>query len=150
MAIFRRREREQTGPARSAAQAARPLEQEDVDAVPETYRTIQLEAQIDSTPMAGVEESDVFVRRRSVSAPPPSIEIITPEQVALEGVTLFVYGWENVQPGPLSWVFPSLRAALAAVQTMKNAVAWCICAGNTWDDVEAARAEGAVLVEQSV
>ena len=94
-----------------------------------------------------MEESDVFVRRRSVEA--TTEEVRAAEEAALEGVTLFVYGWENVQPGSLSWAFPSLRAALAAVRTMKNAVAWCICSGDAWADVETARAEGAVLVEQS-
>ena len=65
------------------------------------------------------------------------------------GVTLFVYGWESVEPGPLSWAFPSLRAALDAVKTMRNAVEWCIVAGSEWVSVDAARAKGAVLIEQN-
>jgi len=63
-------------------------------------------------------------------------------------VTLFVYGWESVAPGPLSWAFPNLRAALDAVYKMRNAVAWCICAGTQWSDVDSARAMGAIIVEQ--
>jgi hypothetical protein len=92
-------------------------------------------------------DSDVFVCRRSSPE-------ITPDPAAAEaaaqGVTLFVYGWENVEPGPLSWAFPSLRTALDAVRTMRNAVAWCIAAGSDWSSMDAARAEGAVLIEQNV
>src|SRR4051794_41183104 len=51
--------------------------------------------------------SDVFICRRSETPAGPS-----PEAGIDPAVTLFVYGWENVEPGPLSWVFPSLRAAL--------------------------------------
>lgn len=65
------------------------------------------------------------------------------------GVTLFVFGWENVEPGPLSWAFPSAPAALAAVRAMPNAVAWSIYVGAPWASVDAARASGALLVEQS-
>ncbi|MDB4939272.1 MAG: hypothetical protein JWP87_6244, partial [Labilithrix sp.] len=90
-------------------------------------------------------DSDVFVCRRSN----PDLE---PEAAAAaaaaEAVTLFVYGWENVEPGPLSWAFPSLRSALDAVKTMRNAVEWCIVAGHEWASIDAARAKGAVLVEQ--
>lgn len=87
---------------------------------------------------AGEEgHSDVFVCRRS-----------SPD-LAPDGVTLFVYGWENVQPGPLSWVFPTLGTALDAVRTMRNAVAWCVVAGREWTSVDVARANGVLLVEQS-
>ena len=47
----------------------------------------------------------------------------------LEHVTLVVYGWQNVEPGTLSWVFPSVGAAVAAARAMKNAVRWAIVAG---------------------
>jgi len=73
---------------------------------------------------------------------------VTPAAAAAEGVTLFVYGWENVQPGPLSWAFPSLRAALLAVRTMRNAVEWCIVRGRE-PSIDAARAKGAILIEQN-
>ena len=63
-------------------------------------------------------------------------------------VTLFVHGWHNVEPGLLSWTFPSLRAALDAVQRMKNAIGWCVVSGTGWRDLTAARTGGAVLVEQ--
>lgn len=90
-------------------------------------------------------DSDVFVVRRS--SPELSDEMAA--AAAAANVTLFVYGWENVEPGPLSWVFPSLRAALDAVRTMRNAVEWTICSGTDWADIDSARAKGAVLVEQN-
>ncbi|MDB5219449.1 MAG: hypothetical protein JWO86_7376 [Myxococcaceae bacterium] len=93
-------------------------------------------------------ESDVFVCRRS--SPDYSAEAVAAGvAAAAEGVTLFVYGWESVEPGPLSWAFPSLRAALDAVKTMRNAVEWCIVAGSEWATIDAARAKGAVLIEQN-
>ena len=91
--------------------------------------------------------SDVFVCRRS--SPDHSAEAAAAAAAAAEGVTLFVYGWESGEPGPLSWAFPSLRAALDAVKTMRNAVEWCIVAGSEWVSVDAARAKGAVLIEQN-
>jgi hypothetical protein len=93
--------------------------------------------------------SDVFVCRRSS---PDFDEEAAEAAAAAERVTLFVYGWENVEPGPLSWAFPSLRAALDAVRAMRNAVEWCIAAtppGREWTDLDDARAEGAVLIEQN-
>ena len=87
-----------------------------------------------------LEDSDVFLKPKTVpnSMPPgPSTE-----------VTLFVYGWHCVEPGTLSWVFPSLRAALDSVQRMKNAIAWSIVQGSDWDDLELARDHGAILIEQ--
>lgn len=132
-----------------ASDVVAPSERAPISVVPATFRTIQLEPHIDAAG-GGVEESDVFVCRRGVEAPPVEVVEVAAMQAAAEGVTLFVYGWENVQPGPLSWVFPSLRSALTAVRTMRNAVEWCICSGDAWDDIDAARAQGAVLVEQSV
>jgi hypothetical protein len=83
-----------------------------------------------------------------------------------EQVTLVVYGWKNVEPGTLSWVFPSVSAAVAAARAMTNAVRWAIVAGKREttagdgaDEVRAqldakraldeARARGAVLIEQA-
>lgn len=86
------------------------------------------------------EHSDVFVCRREGDVRPASASPAV--------VTLFVTGWHQVQPGSLSWVFPSMRAALDAVRTMRNAAEWCICAGEGWSDLETARSGGAVLVEQ--
>lgn len=103
----------------------------------------------ESLPMFGVpatlpsyehlEESDVFVKPE----PAPSAPV-----KSLREVTLFVHGWHQVEPGLLSWTFPSLRAALDAVQRMKNAIGWCIVSGTGWTDLDAARANGAILVEQ--
>jgi hypothetical protein len=89
----------------------------------------------------GLEDSDVFVCNR------PS-EVETKKPAATREVTLFVHRWHNVEPGLLSWSFPSLRAALDAVQRMKNAVGWCVVSGTGWSDLDAARRAGAVLVEQ--
>jgi hypothetical protein len=83
-----------------------------------------------------------------------------------EQVTLVVYGWKNVEPGTLSWVFPSVTAAVGAARAMTNAVRWAIVAGKretvlndgadiARDQAEAkrsldeARASGAVLIEQA-
>jgi hypothetical protein len=93
-------------------------------------------------------DSDVFVCRRS-SPDLDDAAAAAAAAAAAEGVTLFVYGWDNVEPGPLSWAFPSLRAALDAVRTMRNAVEWCIVSGIEWASIDAARAKGAVLVEQN-
>jgi hypothetical protein len=93
-------------------------------------------------------DSDVFVCRRS--SPDFAIEAAAAAaQLEASAVTLFVYGWENVEPGPLSWAFPSLRTALDAVKTMRNAIEWCIVAGHEWSSIEAARESGAVLIEQN-
>lgn len=69
---------------------------------------------------------------------------------AVSQVTLVVYGWSNVEPGTLAWVFPSLAAAMSAAAAMKNAVRWAIVAGRRDQhdiDVEQARAHGLVLAE---
>jgi hypothetical protein len=90
-----------------------------------------------ASPPDPLEQSDVFLYgERSAAA-----------GIARE-VTLFVHGWHNVEPGLLSWTFPSLRAALDAVKRMKNAIAWCVVSGTGWPTLDAARASGAVLVEQ--
>ncbi len=93
-------------------------------------------------------DSDVFVCRRS--SPDFAAEAAAAAaQLEASAVTLFVYGWENVEPGPLSWAFPSLRTALDAVKTMRNAIEWCIVAGHEWSSIDAARESGAVLIEQN-
>lgn len=84
------------------------------------------------------DDSDVFVCRRPGAA----------EASVDDAVTLFVYGWHNVQPGPLSWHFSNMRAALDAVRTMKNAVEWCIVSGREWSTVADARENHAILIEQ--
>jgi hypothetical protein len=94
-------------------------------------------------------DSDVFVCRRSSPDYGAEAAEAAAAIAAAEAVTLFVYGWENVEPGPLSWAFPSLRSALDAVKTMRNAVEWCIVAGHEWASIDAARAKGAVLIEQN-
>jgi len=56
-------------------------------------------------------------------------------------VTLVVYGWHNVQPGTLSWVFPSFDAAMKAASALRNATQWAIMGGRD--------ASGDVLAERS-
>jgi hypothetical protein len=67
---------------------------------------------------------------------------------AAREVSLIVYGWHNVQPGPLSWVFPSVRAAFAAAKAMRNAVSWAIVSGRLHaSELAEARATGRVILE---
>lgn len=124
-----------------------------LSAVPPMSESARAPDMLESTTRPGepvVEDgdSDVFVVRRS-SPEFSADEMAAAAAAAAANVTLFVYGWENVEPGPLSWVFPSLRAALEAVRTMRNAVEWTICSGTDWADIDSARAKGAVLVEQN-
>jgi hypothetical protein len=71
-----------------------------------------------------------------------------PRLVADE-VTLVVYGWHNVDPGPLSWVFPSLTAALNAARAMRNAVKWVVVRGQEMANLADARESGDVLAESA-
>lgn len=87
----------------------------------------------------GNDDSDVFVCK---SKPAKEAEAVARD------VTLFVYAWHSVAPGPLSWAFPNVRAALDAVGRMKNAIGWSIVAGKGYESIEEARAKGAVLIEQ--
>jgi hypothetical protein len=67
-------------------------------------------------------------------------------------VRLIVYDWHGVQPGTLSWVFPSVLAALAAAEAMKNAVRWRIVKSSepaSSGSEEELRAAGIVLIEQT-
>jgi len=86
-------------------------------------------------------ESGVYVSSRFTNADPNLVR----------QVTLVVYEWHNVEPGTLSWVFPSVQAALAAARAMKNAVKWAVIAGRRTQkvDVESERASGLVLAEQA-
>ncbi len=67
-----------------------------------------------------------------------------------EEVTLIVYGWHNVQPGAMSWVFPSARQAISAAKTMRNATSWAIVRGQRpATELDAARASGSVMLEHT-
>jgi len=73
-----------------------------------------------------------------------------------EGVVLVVYGWKSVEPGTLSWVFPSLTAAVCAAHAMTNAVEWAIVTSSSVcakmdcvTDLATLRAIGGVLLEQT-
>lgn len=70
-------------------------------------------------------------------------------RLAADEVTLVVYGWHNVEPGTLSWVFPSLTAALNAARAMRNAVKWVVVRGKEMADLAGARESGAVLAESA-
>ena len=99
----------------------------------------------------GNAQSGVYVLEHARSGEPTKGKTMIP---ILEQVTLVVYGWKSVEPGTLSWVFPSVGAAVAAARAMKNAVRWAIVAGRreaaTEDEgLEEARAHGAVLIEQA-
>lgn len=86
-------------------------------------------------------DSDVFVCKRDEATPAP--------QPAVDpAVTLFVTGWHNVEPGELSWAFPSMRAALDAVRKMRNAIEWSIALGNGYASIDEARASGMIVIEQ--
>jgi hypothetical protein len=100
---------------------------------------------------AGNAESGVYVLEHARSGEPTKGKTMIP---ILEQVTLVVYGWKSVEPGTLSWVFPSVGAAVAAARAMKNAVRWAIVAGRREaasedEGLEEARAHGAVLIEQA-
>ncbi|MGO9000057.1 MAG: hypothetical protein ACLQVI_42565 [Polyangiaceae bacterium] len=102
------------------------------------------------------------LRSRGASAQKKARKAMNP---LLDQVTLVVYGWKSVEPGTLSWVFPSVTAAVSAARAMKNAVRWAIVAGrrendsdegasvdgrSTQDDaLDEARANGSVLIEQA-
>jgi hypothetical protein len=72
----------------------------------------------------------------------------------LETVVLVVYGWKSVQPGTLSWVFPSVASAVHAAHAMTNAVSWAIVTGGAARatmgaalDLAKLRSTGGVLLE---
>jgi hypothetical protein len=74
----------------------------------------------------------------------------------LESVVLVVYEWSSVQPGTLSWVFPSLGSAVRAAHAMTNAVNWAVIAGSAARasvdaafDLTKLRAAGGILIEQT-
>ena len=111
-----------------------------VPVAPPSSRPVQARGSVEPEQVFdGSEDSDVFLCKDTNR--PQSVPTV-------REVTLFVHGWHNVEPGLLSWTFADLRSALDAVQRMKNAIAWCIVSGSGWNDLEAARAGGAVLVEQ--
>ncbi len=65
-------------------------------------------------------------------------------------VTLCIFGWQNVQPGTLSWVFPSLDAAIRAAEAMRNATDWLVLEGAIpASEIEWARRRGTILVKHS-
>jgi hypothetical protein len=74
----------------------------------------------------------------------------------INSVVLVVYGWKSVQPGTLSWVFPSLAAAVHAAHTMTNAAKWAIVSTAATGPftraaryLAKARVTGGVLLEQT-
>ena len=77
------------------------------------------------------------------------IKLVAPSRSAFElqrKVTLCIYGWQNVQPGTLSWVFPSLETALRAAHTMRNALEWVVLDGPVpHSEIDWARRRGTVL-----
>jgi hypothetical protein len=159
------RQAEQTEQARLAESARR-------DGEDDVSKLVSVEA-LSNTSGYGHGDSGVYVVEREVereAAEPWTARAAAVVQEKarktmnplLEQVTLVVYGWQNVEPGTLSWVFPSVGAAVAAARAMKNAVRWAIVAGRRENDAEdeeasarqddaldEARANGTVLVEQA-
>ncbi len=127
-------------PSRPSSPVA-PVVEQPVDSVPSMPSMPLLDVPPSPPSYEGLEDSDVFMCT-------PDREKAAAATRAAREVTLFVHGWHNVEPGLLSWTFPSLRAALDAVQRMKNAIGWCVVSGTGWSDLDTARASGAVLVEQ--
>jgi hypothetical protein len=75
---------------------------------------------------------------------------LSPDLAPDTDVTLVVYAWHNVQPGVLSWIFPTARAALSAAYAMRNAVHWAIVRGRAHaEDLDIARLTGDVLIENT-
>jgi hypothetical protein len=102
------------------------------------------------TPASGVHRIE-DARDSAALQARPGEEV--PMSLVLEQVTLIVYGWKNVEPVTLSWVFPSVGAALTAAHAMTNAAKWAIVAGSLprhrgAGDVATARASGTVLAER--
>ncbi len=65
-------------------------------------------------------------------------------------VTLVVYGWRGNQPGTLSWVFPSVGAAMRGVRALKNAASWLIVPGERDTrrlDLDEAKRHALILAE---
>lgn len=78
------------------------------------------------------------------SQPSNDVDLVT------QNVTLIVYGWHNVQPGPMSWVFPNVRQAIAAAKAMRNAISWAILRGERpATALDEARRLGIVLLEHA-
>jgi hypothetical protein len=111
-----------------------------------------------ATVIGGVSEPEkpiriVEARRLNDDDAPPALESGvylapdgTPEGGPQSDVTLIVYSWENVQPGTLSWLFPTFRAAVSAAYAMKNAVKWAIVRGDE-SNIDVARESGRVMIE---
>jgi hypothetical protein len=106
------------------------------------------------TPAAGRDESGVRVAAlaevptHDIAAPlpeRPSVPMEIPETD--DSVRLIVHGWHNVQPGTLSWVFPTVEGAIRAVHAMRNAVRWAVVRGTDVLDLAVARKRGAIVLE---
>ncbi len=88
-------------------------------------------------PASSPREPETMVKRRRFTMP------------TWRQVTLVVYGWRESQPGTLSWVYPSVAAAVRGVHALRNAARWLIVAGprEGVTDVERLRRKGLVLLE---
>jgi hypothetical protein len=94
------------------------------------------------------EPHDIPVAPPSRTRSPASHRQLGGEENPHGHVTLVVYGWTNAQPGVLSWVFPSYRAALRGARALRNAEKWAVVAGAE-SDLELARLRGEVLLEET-
>ncbi|HQY60529.1 MAG: hypothetical protein IPF92_29235 [Myxococcales bacterium] len=89
----------------------------------EVERERDLLAESGMVPVAVTHDIRVPPARRPV-------RLLSVAAATVSSVTLCVFGWHNVQPGVLSWVFASLEAALHAVRAMRNAVEWVVVEGS--------------------
>jgi hypothetical protein len=101
-------------------------------------------------------KSDVSLTREPHDIPVAPRKVVPLPEAGRQTVQLVVYGWANAQPGTLSWRFPSMRAAVRAAKTLRNASRWAVVADGAGEskpmqserDVERARAAGTVLIEE--
>jgi len=79
---------------------------------------------------------------------PARVKLVGPAKATK--VTLCIYGWQNVQPGPLSWIFPSVGAAVSAAQAMRNAIDWVVVDGpHGAGEIDWARRRGTILASSN-
>lgn len=97
-------------------------------------------AKVEPMPIPILAEIDAVTESGTYPTAGHSVEpALTHDELARE-VTLVVYGWQNVQPGTLSWVFPSFSAAMKAANALRNATQWAILDGSD--------ASGPILAER--
>ncbi len=95
-----------------------------------------------------VRDSGIVLRSRGGADSWPEATELASRSGHVGEARLVVYEWNHVQPGMLSWTFPSLRAALVAVRTMTNAGRWVIVRGTEFTTLDHAYAQGLVVCDE--